>query len=85
MKVLFITYDFPYPTTSGGKNRAYHLLKYTAKKADVFLYSYVREDYNPDSNNEILSLGVKGIRVVKRKKLSSISNLPLLPFPSKLS
>jgi glycosyltransferase involved in cell wall biosynthesis len=80
MKVLFITYDFPYPTTSGGKNRAYHLLKYTAKKADVFLYSYVREDYNPDSNNEILSLGVKDIRVVKRKKLSSISNLPKTIF-----
>jgi len=76
MKVLFVTYDFPYPTTSGGKNRAYHLLKYTAKKADVFLYSFVREDYNPDSNKEIFALGVKDIKVIKRKKLSSFSNLP---------
>ena len=76
MKVLFVTYDFPYPITSGGKNRAYHLLKYTAKKADVFLYSFVREDYNPDSNKEIFALGVKDIKVIKRKKLSSFSNLP---------
>ncbi len=74
MKVLFVTYDFPYPTTSGGKNRAYHLLKYTAKKADVFLYSYVRKDYNPESNDEILSLGVKSIKVTKRVKLASITN-----------
>ena len=76
MNVLFVTYDFPYPTTSGGKNRAYHLLKYTAQKAHIFLYSFVREDYNPDSNQEILSLGVKKIRIVKRKKLSSFSNFP---------
>ena len=76
MNVLFVTYDFPFPTNSGGKNRAYHLLKYTANKANVFLYSFVREDYNPDSNSEILVLGVKKIQVTKRKKLSSLSNLP---------
>ena len=74
MNVLFVTYDFPFPTNSGGKNRAYHLLKYTAKKANVFLYSYVREDYNPEHNGEILSLGVKKIQVFKRRKLSSFSN-----------
>lgn len=76
MNVLFVTYDFPYPTTSGGKNRAYHLLKYAAKKADIFLYSFVRDDYNPDSNNEILDLGVKKIQVYHRKKLLSFSNIP---------
>jgi len=68
-----VTYDFPYPTTSGGKNRAYHLLKYTAKKANMFLYSFVREDYNPDGNRELLSLGIKKIKVIKRQKLSSPS------------
>ncbi|MDO8269282.1 MAG: glycosyltransferase family 4 protein [Candidatus Levybacteria bacterium] len=76
MNVLFITYDFPYPMTSGGKNRAYHLLKYTAKKANVFLYSFVREDYNPELNDEILKLGVKNIKVYKRKKLASPLNIP---------
>lgn len=80
MNVLFVTYDFPYPTNSGGKNRAYHLLKYTANKANVFLYSYVREDYNPEHNSEILALGVKKIQVFKRRKLSSISNFPKTIF-----
>ncbi len=76
MNVLFVTYDFPYPMTSGGKNRAFHLLKYAAKKANIYLYSFVREDYNPESNAEVLHLGVKEIRVFKRKKLNSISNIP---------
>lgn len=76
MNVLFVTYDFPYPTNSGGKNRAYHLLKHTAKRDNIFLYSYVRDDYNPENNGEILSLGVKLIRVFRRRKLSSFLNIP---------
>ncbi len=80
MNVLFVTYDFPYPMTSGGKNRAYHLLKYAAKEANIILYSFVREDYNPDSNEEIKKLGIKKIFVTKRRKLRSVSNIPLTLF-----
>ncbi len=76
MNVLFVTYDFPFPTNSGGKNRAYHLIKHTAKNANIFLFSFVREDYNPDYNKEIFELGVKDIKVFKREKLSSFSNIP---------
>ena len=77
MNVLFVTYDFPFPANSGGKNRAFNLLKYTSKKENIFLYSFVREDYSPDFNSQILDLGVKNIKVFKRKKLSSFSNIPL--------
>ncbi len=76
MNVLFVTYDFPYPTNSGGKNRAYHLIKHTASKANIFLFSFVRDDYNPEHNEELIKIGIKGIKVVKRKKLSSFSNFP---------
>jgi glycosyltransferase involved in cell wall biosynthesis len=76
MNILFVTYDFPYPTDSGGKNRAYHLIKHTASKANIFLFSFVRDDYNPDHNEELKKIGVKGIKVVKRKKLGSLSNVP---------
>lgn len=76
MNVLFITYDFPYPITSGGKNRSYNLLRHTAKKENIFLYSFVREDYNPESNEEILNLGIKEIRVFKRRKLKDFTNIP---------
>lgn len=82
MKILFITYDFPYPTNSGGKNRAYHLLKHTAKKADISLFSFVRDDYSADFNKEIYSLNVKDIKVFKRKKLLSLDNIPGSIFTS---
>lgn len=75
MKVLFVTYDFPYPTNSGGKNRAYHLLKHTAKKAEVYLFSYVRGDYNPEFNQKIFDLNIKQIKIFKRKKVFSIENI----------
>src|SRR3989344_657345 len=29
MKVLILTYDFPYPTNSGGKSRIYNLIKFS--------------------------------------------------------
>lgn len=76
MNVLFVTYDFPFPTNSGGKNRAYHLIKHTANEANIYLFSFVRDDYNSDYNKELLSLGVKEIKVFKREKLTSFSNIP---------
>jgi glycosyltransferase involved in cell wall biosynthesis len=80
MKILFVTYDFPFPITSGGKNRAYNLLKNTAQKADIFLYSFVREDFHPDFIPEIKSIGVKQAFVHKRKKLGNIANIPQTIF-----
>ncbi len=76
MNVLFLTYDFPYPMNSGGKNRAYHLIKHTAKKANIYLFSFVRDDYNPEHNEELTRIGVKGIKVIKRQKLSAPLNIP---------
>ena len=83
MNVLFVTYDFPYPTTSGGKNRAYHLLKYAAQQVNITLFSFVREDYNPDSNEEIKKMGVGKIVVSKRRKLASLSNIPSTIFQNR--
>ncbi len=66
MKLLFFTYDFPVPITSGGKNRAYHMLKYGGKKIDITLFSFYRDI--PD-NNAIAALeeiGITNIRLFKR-------------------
>lgn len=84
MNILFLTYDFPYPTTSGGKSRAYHLLKHTAKKANIFLFSFVRDDYNPEWNNEILALGIKDIKVFRRRKLNNLENFINVTFGSSI-
>lgn len=44
MKVLFLTYDVPYPLISGGKIRAYHLIKNLAQKHQITLFSYYRSE-----------------------------------------
>lgn len=75
MNVLFVTYDFPFPANTGGKKRAFHLLEYGAKHATITLFSFVREDFNADYKDEILKLGVKEVKVYKRKKLKQIGNI----------
>jgi len=44
MKILFVTYDLPYPLDSGGKVRAYNLIKELAKEHKVTLFSYYRDN-----------------------------------------
>lgn len=75
MNVLCVTYDFPFPTNSGGKNRAFHLLKHNASRSNISLFSFVRDEYDPSYNNQIYDLGVKDIKVFKRKKVFLFSNL----------
>ncbi len=66
MKVLFFTYDFPYPTNSGGKNRAYHLLKYARENVEVILFSFYRQIPERESIEEIEKLGISHIRLFAR-------------------
>lgn len=66
--ILFFTYDFPYPTNTGGKNRAYHLLKFAkSKDVKIFLFSFVREDFSIDNTERIKAIGVDRIFLFKRK------------------
>lgn len=52
MKILFLTYDLPYPLNSGGKIRAYYLLKSLAQNHQITLFSFYRQEeqkkYVPD-------------------------------------
>ena len=66
MKVLFFTYDFPYPTTSGGKNRAYNLLKYSGKDVEYILFSFYRDIPERESIDEVEKLNISTIRLFKR-------------------
>ncbi len=67
MKLLFFTYDFPYPLTSGGKNRAYHMLKYGGKGIDIILFSFYREIPDQVSIAELEKLGIEKMRLFQRK------------------
>lgn len=66
-KVLFFTYDFPFPITSGGKNRAYHMLKYGGENVELHLFSFIRKDFKNEYLDELKKIGVKKITLLERK------------------
>lgn len=75
MNILFLTYDFPYPTNSGGKSRAYNLLKFAKGENTIILFSFTRDDYREEYKKEIEKLGIQKIYTVKRKRLKSLKTL----------
>ena len=79
MKILFFTYDIPYPLDSGGKIRAFYLIKRLAKKHQVTLFSFYRKKEQLKHLKEIEQFCHK-IRLFKRRKLFSPANLAYLPF-----
>lgn len=44
MKILFLTYDLPFPLNSGGKIRAHYLIKNLARRHQITLFSYYRSE-----------------------------------------
>ena len=46
-QILFLTQVLPYPLNTGAKIRAYYVLRHLAKRHDVTLVSFVREDDDP--------------------------------------
>ncbi len=75
MKILFFTYDVPYPTTSGGKVRAFNLLKYSHRRGDeLHLFSFSRGEYDARALDELKDIGVKEITVFPRRKVRDIRN-----------
>jgi len=76
MKVLFITYDFPYPLNSGGKVRAYNLLKYAASKdTELHLFSFTRGEVSSESITKIKEIGIQNVIVRARRKLLDPRNI----------
>ena len=74
-KVLFVTYDFPYPTNTGGKNRAYHTLKHSGADIKKYLFSFVRDGSWRDSVVEMEKIGVEVVGTRVRKKVNDFTNL----------
>jgi len=86
MKILFLTYDIPYPLISGGKIRAYYLIKYLSKNHKITLFSYYRNEDQKEYLEELEKYCGK-IFLFKRQKPWGCQNiirtfLTFLPFPS---
>lgn len=70
-KIIFFTYDFPFPTNTGGKNRAYNMLKFAGKDLEIHLFSFTRSDFDPVYIKEIEKLGVASIEIFKRRGIKN--------------
>lgn len=69
-KVLVITYDFPFPTNSGGKSRIYNLIKFSkSKEIEFYIYSFTRPSFKESYKKEIEKIGVSQIYTHPRKKV----------------
>ncbi|MDP3941733.1 MAG: glycosyltransferase family 4 protein [bacterium] len=78
MNVLFFTYDFPFPTNSGGKTRAYNLLKFAKKNARITLFSFVRDRFNSSQEEGLKKIGIDDIIIVPRRSVIDMRSLPSL-------
>ena len=75
-KVLFVTYDFPYPTNSGGKSRAFNLIKFgkslpagrQGENIEILLFSFTRQNFKKSYEDELEKIGVLRIFTEERKK-----------------
>ncbi|MEK7610875.1 MAG: glycosyltransferase family 4 protein [Patescibacteria group bacterium] len=73
MKIIFITYDLPYPLSSGGKIRAFQMLKALSARYEITLYSYVRTDPDPGHLTELRKY-CREIRLYQRQKVWSLGH-----------
>lgn len=78
MHVLFITYDAIYPPDSGGKTRAYNLLKYSNFGGRRSVFSFVRDGYDLSNIDEIKKIGVSSVELFPRRKRVDFRNIPAI-------
>lgn len=86
MKILFFTYDLPFPLDSGGKIRSFNLIRELSKKHKIHLFSFYRNK-NQLNNLAELEKYCQSIKTFKRRKVNSLKNifyLPFFPFPAAL-
>lgn len=69
-KILFVTYDFPWPTNSGGKSRIYNLIKFSKNKnLEFYLYSFIRKSFKKNYEEQLSVIGVKKTYTHLRKSI----------------
>src|SRR3989338_6562901 len=74
MKVLMLTYDLPYPPESGGKTRAYNLIKHLSKKWEIILLSFIRHENQNEYKSELEKF-CASVTTIKRNPVWTPRNL----------
>lgn len=85
MKILFLSQWFPYPPDNGSRIRIYHLLKSLARKHDVTLLSFTRdEDRGSQETQDVLRSFCRDIAVVPLRRFRPYRGRALLGFFSSI-
>lgn len=74
-KVLFMTYDFPYPFNSGGKIRAANLLKYSQRGCAISLFSFTRGEVSSRQLKKLQEMNIKNIQLFPRPAHTVVSKI----------
>lgn len=74
-KILFLTYDFPYPFNSGGKIRAFNMLAQSGMAKNISLFSFTRGPISNRQLQKVKELGISSIHVSERTAHSPIAKL----------
>lgn len=72
--IAFLTYDLPYPLTSGGKMRAFNLIKQLSGEFDIHLFTFYRRE-SQLNNLEFLKPYVSDVKVYQRRWVWDMRNL----------
>jgi glycosyltransferase involved in cell wall biosynthesis len=70
--ILFFTYDYPFPTNSGGKMRAFNMMKFGGTGHKIYLISFFRNSVTDADKKELEKIGVETIDLFKRKPAKNI-------------
>ncbi len=74
-KILFVTYDFPFPTDSGGKTRAFNLIKFAHKDTKITLFSFVRTEPDDRDREELKRIDVSNQHIAKRNSKKDLKSI----------
>ena len=86
MRILWFTYRLPFPVDSGGKVRAYNLIKQVSRNHEIILFSFVREKKELVGLDELRKY-CSHIFTFQRRTLFNPLNFfyaTFLPFPAAL-
>lgn len=79
--IAWITYDLPYPPTSGGKMRAFNFIKRLGGEFNIHLFSFYRRE-SQLSNLEFLKPYVSDVKVYQRRWVWDVRNLIMNTYHS---
>lgn len=77
MKILWVTFQLPYPPNTGGKQSMFYRINHIAEKNEVFLFSYCSvSEFSDENSHKVLKQISKEAKFVKKQLSYRIFRFP---------